>query len=1759
MEDEDVARDDPPLRSDEATVPSSPTPQDVIARMAEMEVDADAHEAAIDAELRGIAAAAAGEIDAFLAEAQKSVTPAGPRGSLAARARAARASAELRRETSERNVRDERAVAAALAHYDGAKRALTELSARMERVQRTIDELEDDAAVAIGEMDATPGEPDPGAVAMGAAGAQTGVATLPRRRRLEREAAEYASEIASRTEELERLDAQVARARRELIDAEHDVVFVDDLREAVAKREADQLVRDSARVADISRTDAEALRRYEAARHAAYTKERTRREMVAERERFVVDAGRASRNDAYRRVNEKLRHVREHLEAAAAMDRTRHVDDTRRLLELKHSTERAFEQVAKYVAAKNSFHEQRKATMRREAADLLAKGTNPYLVFQEREEQRRVRAAERRNARNHEMRMEQIRARLSKEEKEEARRAAEAAKKKELDRMYTRTLGRRAREERTKKYMEGATRDGVDILDATGRSVVFPSQVSRVPPKSLGLGGLRDDPERRRMVADDLAPGAQPLDAMLTRRERELRLGEGVGVGSLGKEYEPSWNAGPDRGTGAVTPPGTRSTETTKTNKTTKTMVTGEEQDGDGPAGLEEPEDEEAIKTRERRSALLRMESERLKAKAKERFSDPDRLYSSQVVCGREFAGDSFAPTPKRGFLFTDFEAGGKYRKKITVTNVSYSTGTFKVMDMEYPYSSLFDVEYAPPGRMSAGMSTSIHLTFTPRTMDPVSCNLQLSTNTGIVRIPVECRPKSAEVYLVNEELDFPETLVGQSAVAFAQLINEGAIPVPFACEYPVPAGCEPGSRSEGGGEDGETGDSPFTVRVRGSWKELEDGGRAPSAEGVVPGYGSAFIVCEFHPRRDGTVQEDVHVRLGAPLEGVDAVVKLRAVAGPLPVHLDGRTTMDFKGVAVGCVYRDELIVKNRADVPARCVLRVPECLLGSCEIIPDMLFCQPGGYATFSVKMTPTAKTAERCKKHVNPETGCVEVPMKVTTPGQNLPVPFTLRALLTSSDLTFDPPAVDFGKVALGETSAVKVKITNHARLMQTFGFSELPDTVSVAPSPYGEILAGETLEVELRYAPTLVQSQSFAVRVKTLLGGRIFNLSCVGRGVKPALEMTGNVVTLPPTAAREMSHGTVVIRNTSRRRTETFEFVVPAGASNVLRVSPHVGTLGPGQGTRVRVEFCPEEPPPPTPPREPTPEPPELDEDGNPIEKPEEPGDGDGDADGDEKSAPGDGDGAEAVEGEDAPAPEPEPDPEPEPEPEPEEPPEPKRDVWRVPVFIKAAPPLTEDEETFDPNDDDEWVGHPTTVQHVEVRAVTRGGKSSVVVDNLDEVPGSAELTYDLDFGHVAVGDRVVRSIGLRNLADVECGVGMSAPDHEGVFQTLTASRPMPPLGELDVKIAFQPGRVHDYHEIVTLKTSLRTIRVAMRGAGISPALDVEPSDVVDCGDAVPGDCKNATLTLTNPTAFPQRWRAEVRNLSSPGQSTSRSPFTFSPGGGVIAPNGTCAVTLSFTPDAPGSPYGYEKMFDGTIAVVVAGGGGPGAETTRELRARCWADGSFVCGGDAPDGEGDDGDGDHFSKDRVLPPAVNAVGLRTGLREPRPRAPYESIELTLPGPIRPGDTSSASLHVGSVKNADGGGSNAEYAFASFDADDVAKGWRVDEPAGSVAAGDRKKVTFTFAYPPAPRPVDPCYFGIPETVRADVTCVLRGGAPAPSEEGGREVRVTLWCRLLPPLTAEEIAEAEAAAAAEAAAVKASAEEGDGGGDGVDAGDGGA
>ena len=172
----------------------------------------------------------------------------------------------------------------------------------------------------------------------------------------------------------------------------------------------------------------------------------------------------------------------------------------------------------------------------------------------------------------------------------------------------------------------------------------------------------------------------------------------------------------------------------------------------------------------------------------------------------------------------------------------------------------------------------------------------------------------------------------------------------------------------------------------------------------------------------------------------------------------------------------------------------------------------------------------------------------------------------------MAFDPPELRFGNVCVGETAETSLRVTNRGALMQQFGFVGLPEDVDVAPARFGEILPGETRDVRVRFAPKRVGRREFKVTVKSLLGAREFAVPCRG-GVFPPLETPGgNVLTLPPTAIRESVAGSVFLRNPSDDATETFEIIAPRDARDALVVSPHVGTLGPGETKRVRVAFCP-----------------------------------------------------------------------------------------------------------------------------------------------------------------------------------------------------------------------------------------------------------------------------------------------------------------------------------------------------------------------------------------------------------------------------------------------------------------------------------------------------------------------------------------------------------------------------------------------------------
>ena len=901
------------------------------------------------------------------------------------------------------------------------------------------------------------------------------------------------------------------------------------------------------------------------------------------------------------------------------------------------------------------------------------------------------------------------------------------------------------------------------------------------------------------------------------------------------------------------------------------------------------------------------IESARLLAVAARRAADPSRHYRKQVTCGRVFEGDAFAPSP-RVVAFHDFAVGKKYTKKVTLTNVSFAASTFRVMPFEdHAHATVLEVSYEHPGSVRAGMSGVIFVKFTPTAAVALDAYLPLSTPSGVAFVPIECRPRRADVRVVQPELEFGEVVAGERVALVAELRNEGAAATPFSLRAAsAETVCPVASETDVDAKDEKTNEntnenpsvSVFEARVRGAGRVRDDGSTVSATEGVVPGYGSVFVDVAYAPREPKISEGRCFVDIGPRCSVLDGnphaatrdsdssqkeslALFFRGAGAPPPVHLGGRTVVDFKTTALGCAYRDVLEVRNRGRVAARVSLKPPESLLGALDIVPDACFVQPDSVSRFSLKFKPDealfAATLERSRANgvdasdandANEVT--VTAACEARVRGREHPVPFAFKATLTRGDVLFDPPSLDFGDVPLGERGVLKLRVTNGGTVPQKFGvlgperreMDETEGDVAVAPSRYGEILGGETTTLEVGFAPRVVGERVFALTLKSLLGAREFRVPCVGWGVRPALafENGGNVLTLPPTAPREASSGSLFLRNKSETFERTFEICVPEPArARGLRAAPHVATLAPGERKRVRFEFCPPEEPNRRVVKEPVTDRIGETTDGKetsvsatdasptkPGGSPEKPPATDGGVDDARATSSEEEDLSEAL-----------------------------PESFRLTMFVKTA---RKDRSAFasgmksdagaDARDAEPVTvtgedAETVTAQHIEVRTATRAPAIRVVNlpeygdateedaatttgtgsgnDEPLETPLDAkaaecsirrksssdrrgERAFLMDFGAVAVGAGTTRHVELRNASGETVTASPTQLDHEGVFSALAAFRPIPPNAVARLPIEFRPRREAAHEDVFVLRTPVGNARVVLRGEGVDLRAEV-----------------------------------------------------------------------------------------------------------------------------------------------------------------------------------------------------------------------------------------------------------------------------------------------------------------------------------------------
>ena len=146
---------------------------------------------------------------------------------------------------------------------------------------------------------------------------------------------------------------------------------------------------------------------------------------------------------------------------------------------------------------------------------------------------------------------------------------------------------------------------------------------------------------------------------------------------------------------------------------------------------------------------------------AKAKVRQREGLIKPQVVAGREFKGTSFISKPDVIF-FKDFTVGVSHTMTVLLTNVSFSFNSFKLLPLEDSIRDFFYIKYTPSGRMSAGLSTSITITFTPQLNQDIDTYLPILSETGKINIALKCTCKKALVSVEEGHLGFGDVIFGE-------------------------------------------------------------------------------------------------------------------------------------------------------------------------------------------------------------------------------------------------------------------------------------------------------------------------------------------------------------------------------------------------------------------------------------------------------------------------------------------------------------------------------------------------------------------------------------------------------------------------------------------------------------------------------------------------------------------------------------------------------------------------------------------------------------------------------------------------------------------------------------------------------------------------------------------------------------------------------------------------------------------------------------
>ncbi|NWY17741.1 CFA74 protein, partial [Aphelocoma coerulescens] len=154
-------------------------------------------------------------------------------------------------------------------------------------------------------------------------------------------------------------------------------------------------------------------------------------------------------------------------------------------------------------------------------------------------------------------------------------------------------------------------------------------------------------------------------------------------------------------------------------------------------------------------------------------------ILHKQTVPARGHKGCAFHSKPSC-IHFKDFDVGQIYKKKIVLTNASYSVNYCRLVGISECLKDFISVHFDPPGKVSSGMSCEFLVTFKPMINEGLEGEVMFMAQTGPFSVPLKCTVKTCILALDKELIDFGSLVVGETISRTISLTNSGALGTRF-------------------------------------------------------------------------------------------------------------------------------------------------------------------------------------------------------------------------------------------------------------------------------------------------------------------------------------------------------------------------------------------------------------------------------------------------------------------------------------------------------------------------------------------------------------------------------------------------------------------------------------------------------------------------------------------------------------------------------------------------------------------------------------------------------------------------------------------------------------------------------------------------------------------------------------------------------------------------------------------------------------------